>query len=136
MKTLILFFLFTTLAEAKRMAPPVVPAVIEDGVSYTTGIKNSSCDSTTRDNCGFLGFVKATDQTTQKVKWTTILYSKLYDLNLELDIQDIHPHYLKIDKKKQLIIRDENGSEYVVDAKTGKLLKPLKSIIYATPKAI
>ena len=68
-----------------------------------------------------------------KINWEKELYQKLFDPNLEIDVQTVFLRSLKL-RKKHLIAIDEKGSKYIVKSQTGDLVQPLKSIIYPAHK--
>ncbi len=98
-------------ALAKRIAPPVVNAITQNGITY------SACHSSDPATV-FVASVVATVAKSKKQLWKTELYQIKYDTTLERDVQEVFIKSLSV-KGKKLIAVDESGKQYSVDAKTG-----------------
>ena len=61
--------------------------------------------------------------------WKTLLYSRPYDIAMERDVQQIGLRSMKL-VGSVLHVVDEWGSKFEIEAKSGKLLAPLKARIY------
>lgn len=132
MKALILFLSFVCVAAfAKRAPPPVVKPLVRAGNEYRFETEQSDCRS--GGSCGMQAFLVSTNVKSGKVNWKTELYQKLFDPNLETDVQTIMPASLKVVKYRAIAV-DEMGLRYVVNLKTGMLVEPLKPVIYPAQK--
>jgi hypothetical protein len=116
---LILAVLISVPAFAKRAPPPTVPDIKRKGVVYSHGCEPAEG--------GYACFLKARKVSAQKEIWKTRLYSRDYNKSLEIDVQDVAIASLKL-RGSVLVAVDEDGRDYKVDAKTGKLLSPPKPI--------
>ncbi|MBC7465188.1 MAG: hypothetical protein H7256_04290 [Bdellovibrio sp.] len=113
---------------AKRAGPVEVKPISKNGHEFSFRIKNSSCQE--NEACALQVFLISKDVKTGAVKWDRELYQKLFDRKLEIDVQWVFPKSLSYNNKKQLVVTDERGSMYKVNSENGKLIQPLKSIIY------
>ena len=75
-------------------------------------------------------FLSSKQVSSGKIIWERELYQKPFDPAMETDVQEILPKSLSLKKSGELIASDEAGSIYIVEAKTGELLQPLKSVVY------
>jgi len=117
---------------AKRSQPPTVEAVKNNGVEYSLNVVFTECEAKVK-SCGMQVFlVAAKSPSTEKI-WEIQLYQRLFNPKLEIDVQTTYPTSLKV-LKDQVIVVDERGSRFVVDGQSGKLLHPVKPVIYEAAK--
>ncbi|MBY0416054.1 MAG: hypothetical protein K2Q18_17920 [Bdellovibrionales bacterium] len=134
MKTFgLILILFSFDIQAKRVAPPVLKPLVKSGHQFHFEITSAGCPEV-KSPCGMSVSLVSKNMDGKKVFWTTNLYVRMYDMQLETDVQDVHPTELKFLSKNIILVRDEKGSEYRVDATDGHLIKPLKTIIYSAKK--
>lgn len=117
---------------AKRAAPVEVKPILKNGQEFSFRIKNSGCHAD--EACSMQVFLISKNIKSGEVKWQRELYQKLFDRNLETDVQWVFPNFLAYNKKKQLVVTDERGSTYKVESGSGELIQPLKSIVYPARK--
>lgn len=135
MKALIIslsFIVLSSTAFAKRAAPVEVKPISKNGQEFSFRIKNSGCGQ--GESCAMQVFLLSKNIKSGEVKWECELYQKLFDRQLETDVQWVFPSSLTYTKKKQLIVTDERGSTYKVKSDNGELIDPLKSNIYPAEK--
>lgn len=113
---------------AKRGPVPVVKPLIKNGTEYDFRFADQECKPNAP--CGMQVYLFSKNKKSNKINWETQLYQVQYRQNLELDVQSILPSRLQLKNKNQIVVIDEMGSTYKVDSKTGKLIEPLKSIVY------
>lgn len=110
--TIFLALGFSTMAEAKRLAPQKVNSVVSNGIEYRAS--------------RIIGCVDALDVKTKTSLWFRQIYVVKYRQNLEKDVQDIHIKRLEIKDGKLLIINETN-QVYKLDLATlevdGKLIQ-------------
>lgn len=122
-RTVVLFFLVTGTAEAKRLAPVVIEPILREGIEYAAEHKDIYCDRASTEACGMRLSVVARDKKTAKEKWNSVLYVKLYNAKLEKDPQRIFPQEFEwISGGSYLRLVDEKKLQYAIDPKNGKLI--------------
>ncbi len=130
MKTLFIFtMLFCFSLHAKRVAPPEIKPLQKSGNEFSFEISNSPC-SDVKNTCGMKVTLVSKKISVNSVNWKRELYIKMYDSKLETDVQDVHPQSLKFLNNNIIQVKDENGTEYQINALSGKMIKPLKTVIY------
>lgn len=131
LQALTLTLILTHPALAKRAPPPLVLPLRDRNIEYTITREQTACGDIGK--AGFQSFLEAHDTKEKKAIWKTALYQRSYDCSLETDVQDIFVKSLKMEKS-WIIATDEYGAIYKIAKTKGKLIKPLKSITYATAK--
>jgi hypothetical protein len=130
MKLMILMSLvFSLNVFAKRVAPPKVNPVNIGHLEFSTTTEKILCENK-KDICGMTAFLISTDTMAKSAIWKTQLYIKMFKKNEETDVQEIYPQSLILNVDSNLQLKDEKGTEYLVEAKSGKFVKPLKTVIY------
>jgi hypothetical protein len=118
-------------ALAKRLAGPEVQPIVSQGRKYEIVVRRTPCAAepspATPASPGIQVGVKGPN-------WETEIYRRAYLCGLETDVQDVLVHELRKEGGK-LIVIDERGLRYDVDAVTGKLLMPSKAVTYAKASA-
>lgn len=130
-------FLFSTLtfsllisvgALAKRIAPEVINSVIHKGFEYTFEVVYTDCKDVSYQ-CAMQVFMLAKDIGAEKTAWRRELYKIKFNRDIETDVQTVFPRSLELEDGI-LKAFDERGTEFLVNAKDGKLKKPKKAIVY------
>lgn len=136
MKNLILVLsicLFSSASWSKRMAPAKIKPIVSQGREFSFQVEQSPCKN--GENCGMQVFLVSKNIASGRINWKRELYQKLFNPNLEIDMQTVFLRSLEL-SKQQLIAIDERGSKYIVKSQTGDLVQPLKSIIYSANKSL
>ncbi|MFN7727885.1 MAG: hypothetical protein ACK5P7_01880 [Bdellovibrio sp.] len=121
-------------AKAKRKAAPQVAPVGFENTRIIEGVDFE------KDR--FSGYVMSREaHGNNKQIWKTTLFRRNLNLEIEKDVQYILVESITLDaEKKQLTVTDEKNQTYLVDrlvdAKTGKLLKPKKIVVYEAFKEL
>ncbi len=110
---------------AKRAAPANVVPIDAKNMIITPHFENK--DSMLRVS------VKAVDKTTNQEIWTTQLYSRAMNPDLEKDVQEIHLKKMTL-KNASISAIDEKGAVYVIDSQSGKLISPATAKVYPAAK--
>ena len=121
--------LITSLCFAKRSVQLAIQPIRKDGNEINFKISRTPCPDKNQ-LCGMQVSLTSKQMHTGKLNWERELYQKAFDPTLEADVQEVLPKSLTLKKSTELIVSDEKGSVYIIEAKTGEMLQPLKSIIY------
>ena len=118
-----ILFCFCVQIAAKRPAPSEVKPIIHEGIKYVV-IHFSGLVPEVKQNGGY---IEARDAKTDKKLWGLMVYKIEYNLKLESDVQDVFITSLRVDKKaNRLIIENELDYTYHVDLKTKKVLHVIR----------
>lgn len=98
---------------AKRAPAKDVDPVVHDDVKYSAP-----------NNDGRRGIVEARDARTNKMMWRAVVYTVKIDPDLEQDVQWVFITKLEVDGGS-LRVTNEDGEQYLLDLKTGKLKKKI-----------
>lgn len=164
MKTKIMFLAISVLlipgfAQAEVTEVKPVPAVKDAKYQYEVMMRDVPCASPTQANltpapdvkpgtpankpmpinktltaCGYDYSLVASALDNGEQVWERVMYSRIYNLDKEIDKQIIRPTSLKIVKKKSAHIKNERGDEFVVWLEKGYLTKPASPKTYSTDK--
>ena len=116
-------FCFCMQIAAKRLAPSEVKPIIHEGIKYIV-IHFPDLISEVKQNGGY---IEARDAKTDKKLWGLMVYKIEYNRKLESDVQDVFITSLRVDKKaNRLIIENELNYTYHVDLKTKKVLHVIR----------
>ncbi len=117
---ILLIFLIAFSAHAKRLAPVKIdPLPVKKGTVHQVFKKSAH---------GHAVYLEKKDLSGQTL-WKTKLFYRLYDKNLETDVQDIWLKKLTYNEDGIFAV-DERGKTYQVDPSDGALMKPLKAHSY------
>jgi hypothetical protein len=94
-------------ALAMRLPAPAVVPVVHNGVRYEAPNRN-----------GGIAYLEAWDETSGKQLWQTAVFRNWINPLLEEDVQWVYIESLQI-RNGKVIVTDERGRQYRVDAKTG-----------------
>jgi hypothetical protein len=103
-------------SSADRVAPPVVPPVIRDGVRYAQAEDGRSVGM---NQVG--GVLVASEVPSRKRLWTLAVYSNEIDPQKEADAQWVFFKSMAFDPDGRLRIVNEAGNAFLVDVKTQKV---------------
>ncbi|HEX4044943.1 MAG TPA: hypothetical protein VHZ76_04685 [Gammaproteobacteria bacterium] len=92
---------------AKRVPPPVVPAITHQGISYSAAYAKG-------------GIIEAHDIKTKQLLWKAQVYRVQYKPALETDVQDIFITRMTLNKDR-LLITDEKNRHYSVNIHTHRV---------------
>lgn len=94
-----------------RPAPPQVPAIVIDGLSYAQVLNARRLGLS-----GPCGWLVATDAKTGERKWTQQIYTTVIDPADETDVQEVYFQSMtRIKGRRALEIRNEAGRVFVID---------------------
>lgn len=117
---IILILLLSFSAHAKRLAPATItPLQVKKGTVEQVFV---------RSDTGHKLFLVKKDLSGQVV-WKTLLLTKVYNLNLETDVQDVWLKKLNLSQDGIMAV-DEWGRSYQVDPTDGALMKPAAPVNY------
>lgn len=129
----LIFFLALTLsaaAVAKRSEPAAIKSIVLGDSIVNFRVQRADCQ--VEKVCAMQVFINSKNMTTGRINWERELYQKGLDPKVEFDVQLVLPKFLRL-QGKQIIATDEKGTTYKLDL-DGKLLSPLKSVIYPLTK--
>ena|SRR5471030_1701403 len=98
--------LLPSLASAKRAAPPMVEAVVYEGIRYMAP-----------NDDGRRAYIEAWDLQTNKKMWDLTIFTNRIDPKLEEDVQHTFIKTLRV-RDGSLFVTSEHGKTYRVDLKT------------------
>lgn len=133
---LVLLFtlLFSIQAMAKRVIPAEIKAIKKDGNEYNVRYEESKCQNS-KNICGDITRIYSRNIKTGKINWEKEIYLTMYNSLLEIDVQQIYLRSLKLTSKGKIEIVDEMGMKYLILAKNGTMIEPLKTVIYPAEKS-
>src|SRR5260221_707014 len=109
--SVLLAVFMSSLAHAKRAAPPMVDPVVYKGVRYTAP-----------NDDGRRAYVQAWDTKTNKMLWEATVFRNLINPSLEEDVQHFYIKKMSI-VKGALIVVAENERVYSIELKTQSVSK-------------
>jgi hypothetical protein len=108
--------------QEKRVAPAKIKPILNNGSLIEVQYEPNSS--------GYSAFIVSKKASDDTVTWKTQIYSKVFDKNMETDVQEIYLRSLLLEKNR-IIAVDEHQQKYEVDFGSGKLLKPLLAVVYS-----
>jgi hypothetical protein len=128
-----LIFLVVTNAHAKRVAPAKLAVLKRGGVEFKAVDDMIACEpvvSPHEEACGYVESIAAFSKT-NKLIWKTEIYRRMYNRELEIDVQMIAPKSWALNRKgREIQLFDEQDNRYVIDSKSGKRIAPRDPVNY------
>jgi hypothetical protein len=106
------FYMTPRKSMAKRVAPPELPSITHEGVSYSAVYVGVGRDEP-------VCTVNAVDAKSGEQIWKTDLYHVRYDKFKETDVQDVWPRSMSIDGD-DLRIENEKSQTFWLNLRTGR----------------
>lgn len=132
MKLILLLTLtfFSAASFAKRIEPAAIKSIVQGDSVINFRVQRADCQI--EKVCAMQVFLNSKNMASGRIIWERELYQKALDAKLEFDVQMVLPKSLRLEGKT-IVATDEKGSTYKLDL-NGKLLSPLKSIVYPLAK--
>lgn len=123
--TLAILISFSSVALAKRSAPPKIAPLVKNGVEYFYVIEplTTGCTAEVK-SCGQRVFMTATIQKNKMPLWKTELYQNKIDPKKEADAQMIYPKSMSLLKRNRVELIDETTRHFILSEGGGKMEWP------------
>jgi hypothetical protein len=124
--TLLLIFL-APISFAKKAAIVTPENIIRDGIEYAVDVNPLVCKDEEKSVCHEEILVSAKRKVNGEEVWKTMIVQVNFASSKETDVQLILPTAMRLVGKHQLIITTEDQNRFILNAKTGDMIRPSKT---------
>jgi hypothetical protein len=125
--TTLLLILLAPFSFAKKTAIATPENIIRDGTEYAVDVNPLICKDDEKKNCHEEILVSAKRKSNGEEIWKTMIVQVNFTSTKETDVQLLLPTAMKLIGKHQLVITTEDQNRFILNAKTGDMIRPSKT---------